>query len=278
MTPQQALQRSQTASVSVASGQVHYRFAGDAHDVTHVLLHGIGSSSASWAYQLAAAHALSTVRVLAWDAPGYGQSTPLRVPKPTAMDYAHRLWEWLDAFHVQGAITLVGHSLGALMAASAALLKPSMIKCLVLLSPARGYGDMSEDERHRIRQSRLDNLQRLGPRGVADARAAVMLTQDARADWLDAVRETMAQVNPAGYTQAVHMLVGGGLIQDMHLIRCPVLVASGADDTITPPEACDAVAQAAGVTRVDLGPVGHACSLQAADAVNALLGLPTLNP
>jgi pimeloyl-ACP methyl ester carboxylesterase len=164
------------------------------------------------------------------------------------------------------------------MVASAALLRPALIKRLVLLSPARGYGDAPEAERDRVRQGRLDNLQKLGPRGMADARAAAMLTPDARSDWLDAVRETMAQVNPAGYTQAIHMLVGGRLIEDVRALHCPIVVASGAADTITPPQACDAVAQAAGVTRMDLGSVGHACSLQAADAVNALLELPASHP
>ena len=45
-----------------------------------VLLHGIGSGSASWlhcAQRLAAGN-----RVIAWDAPGYGLSTPLPPARP----------------------------------------------------------------------------------------------------------------------------------------------------------------------------------------------------
>ena len=96
--------------------------AGDVAAVTHVLLHGIGSASASWLAQLQQATDASgpTHHLLAWDAPGYGASTALPMGAPCAADYAARMWHWLDALGVAQPITLVGHSLGALMAASAA--------------------------------------------------------------------------------------------------------------------------------------------------------------
>lgn len=274
MTPQQALHSAPVQRITLAQGGVGFRRAGQAPQVSHVLLHGIGSASASWAYQLAAAAASPAHQVLAWDAPGYGDSTPVSAAQPDADDYAQRLWDWLDALSVTSPVTLVGHSLGALMAARAACRRPERVRRVVLLAPANGYGDAAPDERERVRHTRLDNLQRLGPSGMAQARAAAMLTPDARADWLDAVRETMAQVHPAGYTQAVHLLVGGCLTEDVRALTVPVQVASGDADTVTPPAACDRVAQAAGVARVGLGAVGHACALQAAAAVNALLDLP----
>lgn len=48
-------------------------------------------------------------------------------------------------------------------------------------------------------------------------------------------------------------------------------VASGEADGVTPPAACDAVATALGQTRVSLGPVGHACAVEAPAAVQAFL-------
>ena len=52
-----------------------------------------------------------------------------------------------------------------------------------------------------------------------------------------------------------------------------ILVAVGALDVITPPEACAEVAQRKGRPWMDLGPVGHVCALEAAEQVNALLGI-----
>ena len=83
----------------------------------------------------------------------------------------------------------------------------------------------------------------------------------------------MSQIHVSGYTQAAQMLAGGDLITDVVKVQCPVSVASGQLDTATPQAACQAVALAAHTDWLDLGLVGHACALEAADQVNALLQL-----
>lgn len=236
---------------------------------TLVLLHGIGSASASWLAQLARFE--GQIPVLAWDAPGYGQSQPLSPEKPVAKDYAERLWAWLDALHVEAPVTLVGHSLGALMAASAARIAPRRVAQLVLLAPAQGYARAPELVREKRLTERLANLRSLGPRGIAQSRGAAMLSDAATPDMLAFITEVMAGIDPAGYTQATHMLSGGDILADLQALSCPVLVASGSADTITPAKACQAMASAAGASYLSLGPVGHACALEAGDAVNALL-------
>ena len=268
-----SLSRFPARSIDTALGVLQYRQAGEAARVTHVLLHGIGSGSASWVEQLRAAEGRSDLRLLAWDAPGYGESTPVASASPVASDYAERLWAWLDALGVDAPVVLAGHSLGCLIAASAALQRPARVQRLLLLSPARGYGDAPAAEREDKLQSRLSTLQRLGPEGMAAARASAMLSPLATPEQIEAVRQTMAQVRVPGYTQASHLLANGTLGRDLAQLHCPVAVASGATDTITPPAACQQVAQQAGVAWHDLGAVGHACPLQAPDAVNALLGL-----
>lgn len=281
LSPREALALSRCASVATPLGQLHYRQAGAAAQATHVLLHGIGSSAASWAYQLAAAAGREDLRVLAWDAPGYGQSTHLQAAEPLAEDYARQVWAWLDALGQHDPVVLVGHSLGALMAASATRLAPARVRQLLLLAPARGYGDAPPAERAQVLHKRLDNLRQLGPQGMAQARAAAMLAPGADPQRVEAVREAMAQVDPAGYTQAAHMLAQGRLQADVNLLNTEHLteltVASGERDDITPAAACAEVARGAGRTWVSLGPVGHACPLEAPDAVNTLLGLPPLS-
>jgi pimeloyl-ACP methyl ester carboxylesterase len=254
--------------VATASGATGFRRAGTGP--TLVLLHGIGSASGSWLRQLAQLQGAHTV--LAWDAPGYGQSEPLPMAEPGAPDYGRRVWQWLDALALpDAAVTLVGHSLGALMAAAAAGQQPGRVKRLVLLSPALGYGLADAALREGKLRDRLATLQTLGPRGMAEKRGTAMLSPAAAPELVDYVRGLMAQIDPAGYTQAARMLAGADLATLLRAVRCPVLVASGAADTITPAPACEGLARAAGVPYVSLGSVGHACALEAADAVNHLL-------
>ena len=274
--PSEALSGVALSLVDTAQGKVQFRSSGMAQHVTHVLLHGIGSASASWAYQLNAAVGRSDIKVLAWDAPGYGQSSHLPIELPTAQDYAERLWSWLDYMRVSHSVVLVGHSLGALIAASATRLRPQSVSSLFLLAPARGYGDAPLAERERVVQGRLNNLQQLGAQGMAKSRAAAMLSSNAATALKEAVRETMSQIDPAGYTQAVQMLGQANLAQDLKSLTCPVAVASGDVDTVTTPASCERVAEILTSKRISLGPVGHACPLEAAEAVNDLLGLSTL--
>lgn len=276
-TLQERLSHFALQSVTSALGCVQYRQAGDAlAEHTCVLLHGIGSASASWLAQLeAAASAPQITRVLAWEAPGYGLSQAITAAQPVATDYAQRVWAWLDALNLGTNITLVGHSLGAIMATCAAVMQPARVRRLVLLSPAQGYGAASPAVREQKRDDRLHNLKTLGPAGMAAKRASAMLSPHATSAQIEFVQQVMAQVHVAGYTQATHLLAQADLLADLKQWAGPLVVASGRADTITPMAGCQAVAQARQVPWYDLGDVGHACALEGAQAVNALLQLNT---
>lgn len=274
LTLPQRLLRFPPACVTTPFGDVEYRQAGlGLQGVTHVLLHGIGSGSGSWLMQFEAAAISEGTLVIAWEAPGYGNSSPLLPKEPNAGDYAAHLWALLDTLgNTTGPFTLVGHSLGALMATRAAVQRPEQIKRLVLLSPAQGYARASEEERAKKLGDRLNNLNTLGVHGMAQKRSAAMLSPNADAACVAFLESIMAQVHPAGYTQASHLLVGGDLLTDIAQVTCPIVVGSGRADTITPMAGCQKVAEASGVAWVDLGDVGHACAVDAAASVNELLG------
>ncbi len=233
-----------------------------------VLLHGIGSASASWLRQIQ--HFGRGHGVLAWNAPGYSGSNVLPMEAPAAGDYARSMWAWLDALGVDKVI-LVGHSLGALMAAAATRSTPQRVRHLVLLAPALGYATAPPEVRATRLNDRLRNLETLGPQGMADKRGAAMLSDNATPEQIDFIKMVMAQIEPNGYAQAARMLSGGNLAADLAAITCPITVASGSADVITPPAGCQRAAQAARTAWIDLGAVGHACPLEAAEAVNRLL-------
>ncbi len=210
-------------------------------------------------------------RVMAWDAPGYGSSTPLQPAAPVATDYADALAAWLDALEI-ARCHLVGHSLGAQMACRFARLHPDRVLSLLIGSPASGYGTAGEEVQRRRRADRLEILEELGVKGMARERHTALLSDQAPA-WARArVHDQMARLRPAGYRQAVELLVMGDIHVDARAIEIPVTVVVGDHDQVTPPEACRKVADSLGQARFTLLPgPGHACYVEDPAAFNAAL-------
>ena len=233
-----------------------------------VLLHGIGSGAASWVQQLEALGA--NRRVLAWDAPGYGISTPVAPESPVAADYASVLTEWLDALHIERCV-LVGHSLGAIIAGAFAAVHPQRVSGLLLLSPAGGYGAACADVRETKRDQRLAMLSELGPQGLADKRSANMLSSHASDEARTWVRWNMSRVIARGYAQATHLLANADLAADLARFKGRVNVAVGADDTITTPATCERLALVAGTQLQVVPRAGHAGYIEASAAYTAII-------
>ena len=256
---------------------VRYREAGispsNADTPVIVLLHGIGSGSASWVRQLLAAQN-KPVRLLAWDAPGYADSSPVAAAQPQAADYAQRIGLWLDALHVND-VHVVGHSLGCIMAASWARLQPQRVRQLTLLAPAQGYGSATAEVRNQKQGDRLQAFASLGPQKMAQQRAPLLLSPHAHADEIALATHMMSQLQLAGYTQATHLLSNAIIANDLAQLHCPITVACGDHDTITPPHNSQALAHSIGATYISLPNAGHLCALQAAAQVNQHLGLST---
>jgi len=226
----------------VLKGRVFsYREKGSLAAPAIVLLHGIGSASGSWAYQV---HDLSeSYRLIAWDAPGYGASTALPEDAPIAADYAVALTDFLAALDVEPDI-IIGHSLGALMAAAYAVAGGAIGTALVLVDPANGYGAADKAVRDEKLVARLANMDKLGPEGLAAARASALLSADASPEALALVRWNMSRLKIDGHAQAAHMLAYGHLMGDAAKYAGPVLVMCGGVDTVTPEEGCRKISAA----------------------------------
>ncbi len=245
---------------------VHRR--GDADAPAVVLLHGISSGAASW---LHTAQRLDGLQVIAWDAPGYGESTPLGASAPSDADYAARLQGLLQALDLRRCL-LVGHSLGALMAAAHVRTDGGeRVARLVLISPAGGYGQADQAAtRERVCRERLAALEQYGVAGLAariDQRLLSAQATPAQRAW---VRWNTARLQPAGYRQAVALLCGSDLGAAAGA-AVPIEVHCGDADVVTTPQASQAWAARLGAPYTAIAGAGHASPIEQPDAVARLI-------
>lgn len=111
-----ALVRADVASsvFSGQRGQLEYRTAGDQNNPAVMMLHGLGSSSAGYRAQFAGLS--RDFFVIAWNAPGFGGSSPIPGQNADIDDYANALEGLLRALGIRRLAALVGSSWGSVVA------------------------------------------------------------------------------------------------------------------------------------------------------------------
>lgn len=254
--------------------KVSYREAGKGQGMRQkkvaLLLHGIGSGSASFEGQL---DGLSkSLRVIAWDAPGYGASDPLPDETPTSGDYADVAAALLDALGI-GKIHLVGHSLGSVIASSFAARYPERLLSVTLASATAGYAKGDHAARVDRLNARMNAIRDLGPAGMAEARGRQVLSDNASDEALAKVRGVMSALHVDGYCQAARMLHSSDIYDDIVTINVPAMVMCGAADMVTPEDLNQRIAAAIpGALYHSLPGLGHACYVENPGLFNEVLG------
>lgn len=246
---------------------IAYRAAGDGPPL--VLLHGIGSGSASWEAQL---DGLSPrYRVIAWDTPGYGGSDPLPGERPSSAAYGEAVADLLDGLGLKK-VHLLGHSLGGLIAAAFSARHPEMLSSVTLSDAAGGYLNSPEDIRVGRLKARIEAMTALGPAEVARRRAREVLSPSASEETYEKVFRVQSRLRPDGYVQAARMLHNSDILADAAKIGVPALVMYGSEDTVTPEAIGREIAAAiAGARYVTLEGLGHASYVEGPETFNAAL-------
>ena len=233
------------------------------------LLHGIGSGSEAWLHQFPAF--ADRYRVIAWAAPGYGQSTDVTSDAPVPRDYAKVLDSLLKALGIDKAI-FCGNSLGALFSGAFANLAPDRVRGLFLSDAARGHAHLEDADRLEKLRARLTPLETLGVERMAKERAGNLLSPNAPQALLDQVAAITARIRPIGYSRAAHALSVGDLIEELAWYDGPMAVVCGAEDRVTPPEGNRAIAASRPQASFSLIPdAGHLPYIETPDAFNVLL-------
>lgn len=216
-----------------------YWDSGEQQGEVYVLLHGISSGAGLWARQFASQAGKN--RLIAWDAPGYGDSVALASATPTAVDYAHALKALVDEAGLP-AFTLVGHSLGALMASAYASLYPADVSRLVLASVAQGYGKTSAEQQRQVYEKRPRLLEALGPEAMAQERGPFLLGQATPENML-MVTQAMKRLSLEGFKASSYLLAHDSIDDYLPAFSGDIEVLYGTEDGITPPAGMQALQQ-----------------------------------
>ncbi|MFS0691565.1 alpha/beta fold hydrolase [Streptomyces nitrosporeus] len=225
------------AAGSTRTEGVHVEEAGASGPLL-LCLHGIGSSSAAFAPQLAGLSA--HVRVVAWDAPGYARSADPAGPL-TLDDYADTaaalIRERGTTAHV------LGVSWGGVIALRLATRHPDLVDSLIVADSSPGSG--TDPARAEGMRARAADLEALGPRAFAEARGPRLVSPGAPHALVRRVVDTMAaSVRLPGYAHAAESMAAADLRPELPSIAAPALVLCGEQDTVTGVEASQAIAGA----------------------------------
>ena len=228
--------------------------AGDGDSVL-VILHGVGGNAEGWSTQLddfAAHH-----RVIAWNAPGYGGSSAMPMSKPNLQDYARALIAFLDGLSLRAPVHLLGHSLGGLVAASAAASNPTRVGRLVLAACSSGHRRYSLEERERILSARLA-FSSADPAAYARSRAPSLLSSNPDRKCVERAIVILSRLQQPGFSQATQMVSEADIFEFAGQVAAPTRIICGAEDRVTPEALCRRIAQAIpGADYVSIPGAGH---------------------
>jgi pimeloyl-ACP methyl ester carboxylesterase len=246
-----------------------------------VFVHGLSGCWPNWLEQLAVFAA--DHRVIALDLPGFGHS-PGDAGEISMQGYAKLLDTLLGQLGVDRA-TIVGNSMGGLIAAELAAAFPARVERLVLVSPA-GLSTYRNRLTSRAMPvvRRLEQVLALGAAWTASHSDAIVTRPRARELTLLGVvahpgrlpgplaAEQIRGAGTDGFLGALEAILEFDISERLPLIACPTLVVWGTKDRLITVKDADRFATAIpGARKVIYEDTGHMAMLEQPDSFNALL-------
>ena len=203
--------------------QLHYEDYGQGAPV--LLVHGLGSSTRDWEYQIAdlAAH----YRVIALDLRGHGRSDKPR-ERYSIAGFADDVAGLIE-HQALGPVHLVGISMGGMIGFQLGVERPELLKslCIVNSAPevkAKSLRDCLEIAK-RWSLSRLLSLQTL-----AKGLGWLLFPKPEQAELRRKIEERWPQNDKRAYLASLDAIIGWGVRERLARIACPTLVISADHD------------------------------------------------
>ncbi len=216
------------AKLNINGIKMHYQVIGQGDPL--VFIHGLGSSSRDWEFQVN--QFCQDYQVVVFDARGHGQSEkppgPYSIPL-FAQDTA-ALMRALDL----GPAHVVGISMGGMIAFQLALDAPDLIRSLVIVNSWPEMVVRTWQERLQIWQRALI-VQIMGMRKMGEVLAGRLFPKPEQDPIRTIFVERWAENDKRAYQNSMNALVGWSVSDRIEHIDCPVLVVA-ADQDYTPLE------------------------------------------
>jgi 3-oxoadipate enol-lactonase len=208
---------------------LHYGEAGDPARPPLVFANSLGTDFRIW--DGVAERLAGSFRLIRYDKRGHGLSEA--TPAPYAMtDHVEDLAALLDELGIAGA-TVVGLSVGGVIAQGLAALRPDLVGRLVLCGTAHRIGT------HESWNARIEAVNRGGIGSIADAVMKLWFTPAFRAPDNAAFvgyRNMLVRTPLEGYVGTCAALRDADLTESTRALTVPTLCMAGDQDGSTPPE------------------------------------------
>jgi 3-oxoadipate enol-lactonase len=241
---------------------------------TVLMLHGIGGGHLAFAPQMEtlASHGY---RAVAWDMPGYGRSAPIEPYTFKAL--AQSCLELIDALQCTS-VSLVGHSMGGMVAQELMARRPDKVSRLVLCGTSAAFGKRSDGQAAQAWAQQFV-AQRTAPLDAGKSMAEMaqllvpqMVGPGALPEGALLAEHCMSGVPAATYRRALECLVSFDRQAALPDIRVPTLLVAGEYDRVAAPAVMQLMARAIPRSRyAELPGIGHLMNLEAPDAFDAAL-------
>jgi pimeloyl-ACP methyl ester carboxylesterase len=253
--------------IQLSDLRIVYREAGTGPPL--VLLHGGMEDSRAWSRQLDGL--ADEYTVLAWDAPGCGQSTD--VPETWRLpDFADALAAWLRAAEVEHP-NILGLSWGSSVALEFYRRHSDAPASLLLASAYAGWAGSLPPEEVVARHASILAAADLPPEELLQGWPGIFSTAaspELVAEMMSIAVDNSGRAHPGGYRATAHSMAEADLRDVLPEVRVPTLLLYGALDERSPLHiAEDLRAQIPDAELVVIPDVGHLANVEAPAAFNA---------
>lgn len=238
---------------------------GDGDGEPLVCLHGLGGTSNTWTPLHESMARFRCVRI---DLPGSGRSS--RVEGPLSIDrFVQSVMQVCASLGIERA-HFVGHSLGTVVLFHLAERQPRLVRSLAAFGPLLAPPDAARAaiaaRGARALEGGVEAMQEIADALVAGALSA--RTRSERPAAVAMVRESVMRQDADGYARSCQALAEAQPAR-VETIGCPVLLVTGQDDSVAPPQTARAIGERIEGARVVVVPqCGHWTPVEAPETCN----------